>query len=107
MAIGLVPSCPETGLGTGRGPSGARMNRPGCPGDDRRGAGPARPEPGARHPDPQVAHRYQALSGRRAAAASTLAATGPAATAVTVAACPVPTGLAGIEAEAIRGTPAR
>jgi hypothetical protein len=37
------------------------------------------------------------------AAASTLAATGPAATAVTVAACPVPTGLAGIEAEAIRG----
>ena len=28
MPVGLVPSCLEAGLGTGRGPSGARMNRP-------------------------------------------------------------------------------
>jgi hypothetical protein len=39
MAIGLVSTSPETGLGTDRGPSGGRMNRPGCPVDDRRGDG--------------------------------------------------------------------
>ena len=35
------------------------------PAADRRGAGPGRRKPGTRHPDPQVAHRYPALTGRR------------------------------------------
>jgi hypothetical protein len=30
MAVGLVSTSPETGLRTDRGPSGGRMNRPGC-----------------------------------------------------------------------------
>jgi len=66
MPAGLVPSCPETGLGTSRSPSGGpAWTAPAVPADDRRGAGPARPEPRARHPDPHVAHRYPALTGRR------------------------------------------
>ena len=59
MAIGLVPSCPEAGLGTGRGPSGARMNSPGCPADDR---------PGAGQPGPSLEHVIQTrryLTGTR------------------------------------------
>jgi len=72
LAVALVPSCPETGLGTGRSPSGGpAWTAPAVPAADRRGAGPARPEPRARHPDPHVSHRYPALTGRRPPAAST------------------------------------
>ena len=47
MAIGLVSTSPETGRGTDLGPSGGRMNRPGCPVDDRRGDG--QPGPTLQH----------------------------------------------------------
>jgi len=95
MATGLVSTSPETGLGTDRVPSGGRMNRPGCPVDDRRGDGPARPDPGTRHPDPQAANRYRHWADTTAAAASIRAITDPAAAAVTVASWPVPARLAG------------
>jgi len=74
----LVPSCPETSLGTSRSPlRRARMNRPGCAcgWPARRWAGPARAE--STSSGLHVAHRSRAPTWRRPRAASAPAATGP------------------------------